>query len=250
MSNAIHVTGSAGIVSTIPAILGFHPSDSLVVVGLAGEGNRRTVGPVARVDLRFEDLAGLGRSLARHSSAVIVVVYSSDPAAVFEVNTAALGLPVLDVVATGNENKPVHADLAAGAALQGRRTLLSRDELVRSIAWDRFRKPSPATAALLDRLRTAEGRDDFIAGHLDQAAASIPALVQALSETRPEHPAVGHLAATLAVLAYRAGDGTLANVAIDRAPGNRLARLLAAHIGAGLSPDDLHAAVAGGHPAA
>lgn len=246
MTANVHLAGSAGVVSAVPSILGFHPSESLVVVTLIERDGTRILGPVARVDLGYEDIAGLGRSLRQHAQQAVVVVYSADLHAVFEVDTAALGLDILDVVATGNARQSLHPELAAANALRGRGVLTGREQLEASIAYDPERRRDALDDELLADLHDLDGRDRFILDHLAAAADAVPDLVHALVTVGPGDPVLANLASTLAILAYRAGDGALANAAIDRAPLDPLNRLLIAHIGAGLSPDDLHAALAGG----
>ena len=78
----IRVSGPAGLLAVVPTMLGFHPSNSLVLMCLSGE--RRRVGPVARVDLP----PGHDRPLAarltmhalNHADEVVVISYQTTAA--------------------------------------------------------------------------------------------------------------------------------------------------------------------------
>jgi len=73
----IRVSGPAGLLAVVPTMLGFHPSNSLVLMCLSG--GRRRVGPVARVDLppgHDRPLAAQLTSHAlRHADEVVVISY-------------------------------------------------------------------------------------------------------------------------------------------------------------------------------
>src|ERR1700712_5583082 len=75
----IRVSGPAGLLAAVPPMLGFHPSDSLVLMCLSGQ--RRRVGPVARVDLPPGHDRPLARHLTghaqRHADEVVVICYQS-----------------------------------------------------------------------------------------------------------------------------------------------------------------------------
>lgn len=91
--------------------------------------------------------------------------------------------------------------------------------------------------------RTVAGRDQWLLANLGHAAAAVPSLVAAVRHTPAGDQATAHLASVPAALAYRTGDGSLAQVAIDRAlasePSHSLARLLVALVSSGLPPADL-----------
>lgn len=159
----IRVTGPAGLLATVPQMLGFHPTNSLVLMCVSGE--RRRVGPVARVDLP----AGHDRALAahltghalNHADEVVVITYQRSrrrppllddllaelaragvdvmdalvvrggrarPALNAAMERAHPGIPLLD------SNDPTVRALSAAGALAGRSVLADRDELRDSIA--------------------------------------------------------------------------------------------------------------------
>ncbi|HTT54001.1 MAG TPA: DUF4192 domain-containing protein [Streptosporangiaceae bacterium] len=75
----VRVSSPGDILAVVPHLLGFHPADSLVVVGtgpLAGEG-RRTAGGAQRIELAFRyDLpdppdAAVAAGIAKHAAAVL-----------------------------------------------------------------------------------------------------------------------------------------------------------------------------------
>lgn len=73
----IKISGSAGLLAAVPNMLGFHPTDSIVMMCMSGE--RNALGPVARVDLprgRDRDLVGhlIGTALT-HADRVALVCY-------------------------------------------------------------------------------------------------------------------------------------------------------------------------------
>src|SRR6478609_4245566 len=73
----IKISGSAGLLAAVPNMLGFHPTDSIVLMCMSGE--RNALGPVARVDLprgRDRGLVGhlIGTALT-HADRVAMVCY-------------------------------------------------------------------------------------------------------------------------------------------------------------------------------
>ena len=122
----IQVTGAEGILGTIPVMLGFHPTDSLVVLGLSGP--RRTVGPVARIDLEPDpaSIRALGDALAQHVTHAIAVIYGGHGQVTEADLHHHLGLHLLDVFRVPNTPRPVHAAVAEAAALGGRAVLQDR----------------------------------------------------------------------------------------------------------------------------
>src|ERR1700712_3745100 len=86
-TTTVRLTGRRGLLAAIPAMLGFHPEESLVMICLSGP--RRRVGPVIRIDL--DDPAGRDRSGAagpvsqflahalRYSDEVALVCYTDRP---------------------------------------------------------------------------------------------------------------------------------------------------------------------------
>lgn len=305
----ISVRGRAGVLAAIPGLLGFHPTDSLVVVCL--QGMPRRAGPVLRVDLPEPGESSSGRlgtlfdQVGRHAREVLVIGYGPDagPAPgtaqgtgqqVLDRTARALrrgGIEVLD--AFWAEPVLPDPDLAAALALGGRQVLADRTALVASVsgptgdgavaagaAFDRVaddllerlaRQPWPGPAARHGRagrvaemalsevahtgtvqLDTAAAfalhvtdpavRDELIGRALVERDLPWPAVLAALARSLRDRDAVPVLG-MLAMAAFRHGDGALAGVALDRsisiAPADRLSRLLAAAMAAGLTPDQL-----------
>ena len=246
MTAAIKVSGAEGILSVIPSILGFHPADSLVVVGLSGEHGR--VGPVSRLDLANagmrEPVEQIAHTLRDHSDRAVVVFYGAarDENHVVD-RLEAAGLPVVSVGYTGNEPQPLNAQVQATSALNGRAVLPDRGALAASIE-PTGAPPAPYTALLLRRLTTPADRDELLGEAIVDADAWLPNLIAACQQT---WDLVGMEAANLlavtGIVAYRTGDGALANAALARAfriePGHRLAALMRAFIDGGVPPEHL-----------
>lgn len=158
----IRITGPDGLLAVVPTMLGFHPTNSLVLICLSG--GRRRVGPVARVDLPPGHDRALAAQLAghavHHADEVAVVIYQDRrrrPPLLADVLSALgrTGVSVMDAIevrggmaypalgsgAQRSDGFPVPgADdpqmrlLTAAAALSGRTVLPDRDALRRSIA--------------------------------------------------------------------------------------------------------------------
>lgn len=293
------------MLAAIPALLGFHPTDSLVVVCL--QGVPRRAGPVLRIDLPAPADSGprmvdtLIEQVGRHAREVLVIGYRRDAgpspgpwADVLDRTVRALarsGIEVLD--AFWAEPVAPDPDLAAALVLQGRRVLADRAALAASVSGPTGDAAVAAATAfgrvadeLLARLarqpwpdagdrraqagRTAElamdevrhtgtvdagtavafalhvsepaVRDALIRRTLAELHLPWPAVLSALARSLRDRDAVPVLG-MLAMVAFRHGDGALAGVALDRslsvAPADRLSRLLAAAMAAGLTPDRL-----------
>lgn len=186
----IRITGPAGLLAAVPPLLGFHPTNSLVLLCVCG--GRRRVGPVARVDLP----PGHDRALAQqltlyarmHADEVAVVCYlrgKRRPPLLDDLlgELAAAGIAVMDAMTVREgyarpalsaamernhpgipmpaPDDPVVCALEAAGALSGRSVLPDRDALRRSIA-------GPTGS----RLRAAEG------GINEAAAGRMPAVTQ------------------------------------------------------------------------
>ena len=305
----VSVRGRAGVLAVIPALLGFHPENSLVLLGLSGVGHR--AGPVLRIDLpapgesaRPMVTALLSRA-ARQVGEAVVVGYPGrggsgadraaeplgDPVAVTARALRRVGTVVLD--AFWATPTPADPDLAAALALRGRRVLADRAALAASVAGPTGEAATAAGAAFdraADGLLTQLSRAASISPHdcLDQAelaadralvaveqtgavdpataaefalhvfnppvrdaligralaGADAPwlAMLTAVARTLRDRDAVAVLS-MLALVAFRHGDGALADVALERGlgidPAHRLSRLLAAAMDAGLTPDRL-----------
>ncbi|MBM9465785.1 DUF4192 domain-containing protein [Nakamurella leprariae] len=73
----VRLSGVVGLLAAVPATLGFHPSDSLVMVCLTATGE---LGPVARVDLPVGPSGGvpyqrLASFAAQHADSVVLLSY-------------------------------------------------------------------------------------------------------------------------------------------------------------------------------
>ncbi len=186
----IRVNGPAGLLAAVPPMLGFHPTNSLVLMCLSGD--RRRIGPVARVDLPDGHDRSMAKQLTRHArnhaDEVVVISYQEGRKrppllddVLIELDRA--GVEVMDaIVVRGGRARPAlnaaierfHAGipvpgagdpqvaaLAAAGAMAGRSVLLNRDQLRRSIA-------GPTG----NRLRAAERAvDEVLAGQIRSADA-------------------------------------------------------------------------------
>ena len=84
---------------------------------------------------------------------------------------------------------------------------------------------------------------------MGDASTAVVELIAAAQSVTDTDPGTAHLCAALAMLAYRAGDGALGQVAVDRAlridPHHRLAHIALGIMAAGVHPDELATIVAG-----
>ena len=165
-STPVQLHGRAGLLAAVPALLGFHPTNSLVMVCLRGA--RHTVGPVLRVDLEPDDPEP-ARALVRHAenfgAEVAVLAYPDRPGRppLLDRTVAGLyaaGIRVLDALlvrsgwvwpirtcpgealgpvesapfaAPDTDDEQVRA-MAAAIALNGRTILPDRTALARSVS--------------------------------------------------------------------------------------------------------------------
>lgn len=246
-TTAVKVDGQAGALGAAAALLGFNPTDSVVVMCLSGP--RRQIGPVIRVDLDHGQIpAGSAEQLAahaaRHADEVIVMTFTDTAAAAPD--TAALvaalrpACTVLEVIDAANTPHEVPEQLLVATVASGRAVLPDRAALARSVA--HTPTTHPADPMILSAMDNVTGRDQWLTTHGSDPA-SLPALVAAVQATRDTDPRIPNMSAALAVIAYRNGDGALAQVALDRAlgsdPAHRLAQLMLAVMAAGLHPSDL-----------
>ena len=204
----IRISGPAGLLAAVPPMLGFHPTNSLVLMCLSG--GRRRVGPVARVDLPTGHDRAMAAHLTgharNHADEVVVISYQNSrrrPPLLDDllVELAKAGIDVMDAIAVrGGRARPAlnaameraHpgipvpepddpqvSALTAAGALAGRSVLADRDQLRQSIAGPTGR-----------RLRQAERAiDEAAAGRLP-APGPRPALPDTVSAaTDPEHAA-------------------------------------------------------------
>ncbi len=246
-TTAVKVDGQAGALGAAAALLGFNPTDSVVVMCLSGP--RRRIGPVIRIDLDHGQIpAGSAEQLAahaaRHADEVIVMTFTDTAAAAPDTAALVAALrptcTVLEVIDAANTPHEIPEQLLAATALSGRAVLSDRAALARSVA--HTPTTHPADPMILAAMDNVTGRDQWLITYGSDPA-SLPALVAAVQTTRDTDPRIPNMCAALAVIAYRRGDGALAQVALDRAlasdPAHRMAHLMLAVMAAGLHPSDL-----------
>ena len=190
---AVKLSGQSEAVGAVAAMLGFHPTDSVVVLCLTGP--RRRVGPVMRVDLVNGQIpAALAEQFARHVQSYAdeaMVITFTDPEADTAPDTAALVAAlskvcsVLDVVDAANTPHPVPEQLLAVNVLHGRAVLADRNALARSV--EHTPTAHPADPTILAAMGTVAGRDQWLVEHGADPAA-VPALVAAIQATRDTDP--------------------------------------------------------------
>jgi len=193
---AVSLSGRRGLLAAVPALLGFHPAESLVAICL--NGSRRGVGPVMRIDLPEPggtrpsegSISDLRANAARLADEVVLVCYTERPRpAVLDMLLAGLrrdGVRVLDVICVRagraftaptaaaelravGEQLPGHDDpqlllMQAATAMQGRGMLPDREALRRSIAGPTRAASAAATDLAAGRLLRMLGRPIDSAG--------------------------------------------------------------------------------------
>lgn len=250
----VRVSGRDGLLGVIPVLLGFHPQDSAVIVGMK---NKR-LGPTARIDL-VSGWAGPAIAALRAFAgceAVIIVTYSDRAEAwdTVDVEAAAesLGIEVRDVIRTGNAAVPVneHAQVAMAFASGMPAPSATRDDLRAFVEHN----GSPgalarATAgAYMILMQSVPARDAYLESNIGRAAEVLPGILGHLRSVPDDVPgdptfraALANGCAAAAALAYRTGKGALAQVIIDRAlraeAGHNLSHLLLAAMAAGMPPE-------------
>ncbi len=247
-TTTVKVSGEAETLGAAAALLGFHPRNSVVLLCLSGP--RRRIGPVIRMDLingRIPE--GAAHQLAeygdRYADEAVVITFTDLGAAAAPDTTALVAAirgvcPVLQVIDACNTPCDVPDQLRAAAVFNGRAVLPDRAALSRSV--EHHPAAPPTRPDLADAMRTAQGRDRYLTATRTDPAA-VPELVTAAQGAADTDPAAPNICAALALLAYRRGDGALAQVAIDRtlrlSPTHRLAHLILAVIAAALPPTGL-----------
>ena len=120
----VYIGSPADLITAVPTLLGTHPSERLVLIGVTED----TVVAASSVDLRTLAMPGVLVALFRATrrsvaTSVIAVVYTEA-----KVNTALLAEPLhqcaehvglvllAGVVATGGQMRPLSADPSRGAA--------------------------------------------------------------------------------------------------------------------------------------
>jgi len=213
-------------------------------------GPRRRIGPVIRVDLEAGQVpAGTAELLAahaaRHAEAVLVITFT-DPAAAAAPDTTALVsalrdvCTVLDVIDASNTPHQVPDELMAATVINGRAVLPDRAALARSV--EHHPAAAPVPAAMAQAMGSKAGRDQYLITRRGNPVA-VSELLTAAQGAADGHRFTPNVCAALAVLAYRKGDGALAQVAVDRTmrldSTHQLAQLMLAVMAAGLPPTDL-----------
>ena len=159
----LQLSGRSGLLAAVPALLGFHPQESLVLMCLSGP--RRQLGPVLRVDLPTpahpwddHDYSLLRYHARSNAEEVALLWYTDEPLPPPAYDLLALieadGTAVLDatVVRSDDHQAPERLDnpdnrddsedaddpqaamVSAVFALHGRRVLRDREAIRRSIA--------------------------------------------------------------------------------------------------------------------
>jgi hypothetical protein len=316
LDSAIAVRNPADLVDATPYVIGFHPTESLVVLGLSG--NRVFFG--ARYDLPppdGDDIVQLGAVIAAQRPRCVALLAYGPPSAVDAVITRALSVlhafrvRVLEALrvhdgrwwsyfcsdpgccpAEGTPFDTATSLIAAEATFRGQVALPSRQALVAQVAAvdgearQSMRAATGRARSALDALLAAEahstratrragrlaireaekryrsGRaltDDEVAwlgvlliepdvheyalGRLGDEEWRLALWTDVLRRVEPLYaPAAG---CVLSYLAWRAGQGALARVAVDRAlqaqPQHQMAGLLDEVLGMGIGPHAMSA---------
>lgn len=243
----IRISNGKGLLSVIPLILGFHPTDSVV---LACIGDDNIMGPVLRVDLDLlradpKELAGnLASNVQRHASRCILVFYGT---AVdehnFEMLLSGRGLFVFDVVFTDNEPYEPHKELHAEYVGSGRVLAGNREELRARVEYNGGAERAGPNQAILAAMRNVKSRDDFIAVTVDKARDVLPLVLQTCRRIPDHEDSAANTCAVAGLLAYRLGDGAFTQVCLDRAlridANHRLSHMLIMAISAAITPDEM-----------
>lgn len=229
--------------SVVPALLGYHPADAIVMLCLRGPASG--VDLVASVDLPRTDrdtadvVSALVGCARQNADRVMLVGYGDEPVNLDGL-VAAISehRPVVEVIWLGNGPHPVDPALETQVVLEGRAILPDRAAVARSVEF----QPGiggPASANIASQLATTFGRDQFIAGAVTDRAV-LPDLIAAAQDTPDDDPQAPEVLASLAIVAYRFGDGALSRAALARSlrcdPQHRLSLLTSAAIAAGIPP--------------
>lgn len=256
------VSGRDGVLSMIPVILGFHPTDSLVLITL-GPGGRR-VGPLQRVDLTYywQDADQLAEQLAstatRHGDSCILVFYGLqvDPLGLDDL-LADYQLPVNEVFFTDNTPHELHPALHAEVVAAGKVIADDRDAVRARVEFFAAAEPGGDDQALLFAMADAASRDKYLAENMSAAADVLPHILATCRRVTDPAPGaspakvamVANLCAVAGILAYRTGNGTLSQVCLDRArridPSHQLTALMTMTMQLGSPPADLDGIVEG-----
>lgn len=243
----VRLSGRNGLLGIVPAMLGFHPTDSVVMVCL-GTDNR--VGPVVRVNLddyrqaptvMADRFAGY---LDRHAHRGVLIFYGvdTDPdnfAGMIDVR----GGRIVGVEFVDNTPQPIDDKLMAENVGFGKVVVGNRDALRAQVEYD---KAGPADLELLAAMADKMSRDLFLIAHRDDVRGMLQRILAAcrtIPDDTGDPLVLVNLCATASLLAYRSGDGSLAQICVDRVlrldPDNQLAMLMIWIMAEGVPPADL-----------
>lgn len=256
-SATLRLSGPADLISAIPYLMGFHPTESVVLVGLNGQ----QVAVTARLDLDAgaQPVHDTLATLAASADSVVAVVYTEQPAPRWLTE-----LPVLDaVLVTGEGWRSLLCDdptccppqlrplpdpaspIAAQAVLAGLGTVPNREQLEASL------RPGPvtATAEQLAAALAPIARRDAAWIELDSHTGDSAALERRAAHylDLARHCTQDTRAAACWFLyawaQWRLGNGARANIALDHAeraePGYHAAALLASVLHSGIRPSTI-----------
>src|SRR6516225_6514732 len=266
------------LIAALPAVLGFVPENSLVLVSLGGG----ELGSVLRVDLSAGLVDRVGHlaevAAAAEPEAAIAVIVDDDGAhcpgcndehrrlctalteALSQYDIELWAAHVVDRVALGGRwrcvdgcgssgavDDPSASPLAAAAVLDGRRLYPRRADLENAMAAAARvaggQTLSDAELAELGcALRDVQVRDTLYALAVGETAGQAESLWALLARTLPQPWRVEALV-LLAFSAYARGDGPLAGVSLEAAlrcePDHRMAGMLDTALQSGLRPEDI-----------
>lgn len=218
------------VANTIPVVLGYVPSESLVM--LVTQGRQRFH---ARVDLPPGGEEGVATTplieacRSNGVTQVVLVMYAAEPwawalMAKFVSHFVQAGIDVAATLRVGgrrvygapfdDEGEPweITSTLAAEKVLEGIPIHRSREELAATVAYAPG-ETSPIEGDVLD----PEIRDRFILGMRRESVEDLVRWQQALRAT--DDPArLPHVAALAALAAWLCGNGALAWICLDRSP--------------------------------
>lgn len=251
------------ISSAIAIALGFHPQDSLVFIALINRDGKTFFGPMARVDTVdfFNQDFDLPDTLATFfkreaTEGIIIAVYGDsdrvDQLAEFAANAS---IPLAGMVLMDNNPTELSPEGHAIAVFHGGVISNTREERCRLVEYhDSAIRPDDLDA-LLDAMSEPGSRDKTMRAMLADYQTTLPTLLNACRAVRDDERepyTIASLLAVTAILAYRKGDGALANACLERVfcvdSRHNLARLLAIAIATGLRPAELDDLVAGNSP--
>lgn len=235
MTTTIRISDSDGLLSTIPVLLGFHPTDSVVIAGV--KSGRNTVGPVARFDIATyrtepEVMADyVAKRLGQHVESCLIVFYGLDEDLIgFPEMVDARGLDVLGVEFTGNEPHPLHSAAHAEYVVGGGIVAPSREAIRAQVEFDAAAGNAPDWD-LVTLMRDVDARDAYLMGNIRAARQPLQRVLATCRQMPDYAEGVANLCAVASILAYRCGGGALAHMCLERAlridPEHTLSKLMA-----------------------